>query len=83
MFHNVFGDYVFIAEGLYCPRTFDGWGCFNDTLAGQVAYIPCPDFVPGFTSKSKFCYSCSKFNNLKYTFRALFDIYLKNIWFYS
>ncbi|XP_067136193.1 calcitonin gene-related peptide type 1 receptor-like isoform X1 [Centruroides vittatus] len=35
---------------LYCSRTFDGWGCWNDTLAGSVAYTPCPNFVPGFLS---------------------------------
>ncbi|XP_054168603.1 calcitonin gene-related peptide type 1 receptor-like [Oppia nitens] len=40
-------------ELLYCPRTFDGWGCFNDTLAGQVAYISCPDFITGFVSTRK------------------------------
>ncbi|GFR12928.1 calcitonin receptor [Trichonephila clavata] len=33
---------------LYCPRTFDGWGCWNDTLAGKTAYIPCPQFITGF-----------------------------------
>ncbi|XP_055329235.1 calcitonin gene-related peptide type 1 receptor-like isoform X2 [Paramacrobiotus metropolitanus] len=27
---------------LYCNRTFDNWGCWNDTLAGTRAYIPCP-----------------------------------------
>lgn len=32
----------------YCPRTFDGWGCWNDTAAGHTAYIPCPNFITGF-----------------------------------
>ncbi|OWA52579.1 Calcitonin receptor [Hypsibius exemplaris] len=27
---------------LYCNRTFDGWGCWNDTLAGTRAFISCP-----------------------------------------
>uniref|UniRef100_T1KMN8 Calcitonin receptor n=1 Tax=Tetranychus urticae TaxID=32264 RepID=T1KMN8_TETUR len=34
----------------YCPRTFDGWGCWNDTPPGQTAYIPCPMAVFGFRS---------------------------------
>ncbi|KFM70045.1 hypothetical protein X975_26318, partial [Stegodyphus mimosarum] len=33
---------------LFCPRTFDGWGCWNDTPAGKTAYIPCPSFITGF-----------------------------------
>ncbi|XP_068217450.1 calcitonin gene-related peptide type 1 receptor-like isoform X1 [Palaemon carinicauda] len=34
--------------GLYCPRTFDGWSCWNDTPAGTRVYVPCPEFVTGF-----------------------------------
>ncbi|KAL7637420.1 UNVERIFIED_CONTAM: hypothetical protein RMT77_012148 [Armadillidium vulgare] len=37
----------------YCPRLFDGWSCWNDTPAGEVAYVDCPDFVPGFDAKRK------------------------------
>ncbi|XP_066986400.1 calcitonin gene-related peptide type 1 receptor-like [Macrobrachium rosenbergii] len=33
---------------LFCPRTFDGWSCWNDTLAGDTAYSPCPYFITGF-----------------------------------
>ena len=32
----------------YCTRTFDGWGCWNDTPANSTAFIPCPTFMPGF-----------------------------------
>ncbi|XP_055936411.1 calcitonin gene-related peptide type 1 receptor-like isoform X1 [Argiope bruennichi] len=39
---------ISINAELYCPRTFDGWGCWNDTLAGKTAYIPCPRFITGF-----------------------------------
>ncbi|KAH7963375.1 hypothetical protein HPB52_020864 [Rhipicephalus sanguineus] len=31
-----------------CPRTWDGWSCWNDTLPGRTAYAPCPQFVAGF-----------------------------------
>lgn len=27
----------------FCPATFDGWGCWDATLAGDVAEIPCPN----------------------------------------
>ncbi|XP_064113384.1 calcitonin receptor-like isoform X2 [Macrobrachium nipponense] len=37
--------------GPYCPRTFDGWSCWNDTPAGHTAYVPCPEFVTGFDPK--------------------------------
>ncbi|CAH1788541.1 unnamed protein product [Owenia fusiformis] len=33
---------------LYCNRTFDSWGCWNDTLAGTKAYTKCPGFIKGF-----------------------------------
>ncbi|OQV24416.1 Calcitonin gene-related peptide type 1 receptor [Hypsibius exemplaris] len=37
---------------LYCNRTFDGWGCWNDTLAGTRTYIACPAWAnDGFDSR--------------------------------
>ncbi|XP_063840874.1 calcitonin gene-related peptide type 1 receptor-like isoform X2 [Scylla paramamosain] len=36
------------ALGPYCPRTFDGWACWNDTPANSRVHAPCPDFIPGF-----------------------------------
>ncbi|KAF8767821.1 Calcitonin gene-related peptide type 1 like protein [Argiope bruennichi] len=27
---------------LFCPATFDGWGCWDATSAGEMAEIPCP-----------------------------------------
>ncbi|GIX76390.1 uncharacterized protein CEXT_182491 [Caerostris extrusa] len=29
-------------QDLFCPATFDGWGCWDATSAGDVAEIPCP-----------------------------------------
>ncbi|XP_067649572.1 calcitonin gene-related peptide type 1 receptor-like isoform X2 [Haliotis asinina] len=29
----------------YCNATFDGWGCWNHTLAGETAFITCPAFI--------------------------------------
>ncbi|XP_075741108.1 calcitonin gene-related peptide type 1 receptor isoform X1 [Rhipicephalus microplus] len=34
----------------FCPRTWDGWNCWDDTPAGHTAYAPCPQFVAGFIS---------------------------------
>ncbi|XP_021944785.1 calcitonin gene-related peptide type 1 receptor isoform X3 [Folsomia candida] len=36
------------ASGTYCPRTFDGWSCWNETPAGVTAFAPCPWFISGF-----------------------------------
>ncbi|KDR11499.1 Calcitonin receptor, partial [Zootermopsis nevadensis] len=33
---------------LYCPLTFDGLSCWNYTVAGETAILPCPYFVAGF-----------------------------------
>ncbi|KAL7630590.1 UNVERIFIED_CONTAM: hypothetical protein RMT77_019211 [Armadillidium vulgare] len=41
------------AEGIYCPRLFDGWSCWNDTPAGEIAYVPCPYFIVGFDVSRK------------------------------
>lgn len=32
----------------FCPRVFDGWSCWNDTPAGQVAFTSCPEYIIGF-----------------------------------
>ncbi|XP_076330080.1 uncharacterized protein LOC143235761 [Tachypleus tridentatus] len=29
----------------HCPRTWDGWQCWPDTMAGQVALVRCPDHI--------------------------------------
>ncbi|ESO82481.1 hypothetical protein LOTGIDRAFT_236973 [Lottia gigantea] len=29
----------------YCRALFDGWGCWNYTLAGDRAFIPCPQHI--------------------------------------
>jgi len=34
-----------------CQRTWDGFGCFEDTKAGETATIVCPEYIEhGFTS---------------------------------
>jgi hypothetical protein len=33
------------ADERYCPRTWDGFGCFKDTVPGSRTYIPCPSYV--------------------------------------
>ncbi|GAB1605604.1 calcitonin receptor-like [Argonauta hians] len=43
---------------LYCEGTFDGWACWNHTLAGTMAQIPCPAHFPIFHDKGhayKYC----------------------------
>ncbi|XP_046396658.1 calcitonin gene-related peptide type 1 receptor-like [Ischnura elegans] len=32
----------------YCPTYFDGWTCWNQTKAGETAFMPCPYFLVGF-----------------------------------
>ncbi|XP_058061171.1 calcitonin gene-related peptide type 1 receptor [Anopheles bellator] len=34
----------------YCPRRFDGWSCWEPTVAGTVAENFCPNFILGFDS---------------------------------
>ncbi|CAG9781984.1 unnamed protein product [Diatraea saccharalis] len=42
-------------DGVWCPRTFDGFSCWDETPAGFTTYQPCPEFVIGFDSK-RFAY---------------------------
>ncbi|XP_023219262.1 calcitonin gene-related peptide type 1 receptor-like isoform X1 [Centruroides sculpturatus] len=41
-------------EKLYCPRTWDGWQCWSDTPAGQVAQSVCQEHIY-FSSKPPPC----------------------------
>jgi hypothetical protein len=42
-----------VAEGVYCPLTFDGLSCWNYTAAGDTAFLPCPYFIAGFDTRRK------------------------------
>nr|QEY08359.1 calcitonin [Phenacoccus solenopsis] len=37
-----------ILNGRECPQEYDGWSCIPHTPAGEVASIPCPNFITGF-----------------------------------
>lgn len=43
-------------EGLYCEGTYDTWLCWPHTPAGEVAYLNCPDFIPGFKKERTYSY---------------------------
>lgn len=43
---------------LTCPIHFDGWSCWPETPAGQVANQSCPDFIPGFEPANTVYYKC-------------------------
>jgi hypothetical protein len=47
-----------VAEGVYCPLTFDGLSCWNYTPAGDTAFLPCPYFIAGFDTRRKFTAKC-------------------------
>lgn len=34
-----------ISSDLFCPRTWDGYGCFGDTVPGERVEISCPSYV--------------------------------------
>jgi len=37
-----------VAGGVYCASVWDGWGCWDYTLAGTRAVISCPSYKSGF-----------------------------------
>lgn len=34
-----------VNDGHFCPRTWDGYGCFDDTKPSSRAYLQCPSYV--------------------------------------
>ncbi|XP_071545489.1 uncharacterized protein [Panulirus ornatus] len=44
----------------FCPSTFDGWSCWNDTPAGETTYSPCPYFITGFDHKRMAHKACNE-----------------------
>lgn len=37
----------------FCPRTWDGYGCFGDTNPGTRTYISCPSYVEHSSASGK------------------------------
>ena len=40
----------------YCPRTWDGYGCFGDTDPGTRTYITCPSYVQYSDESGSLCF---------------------------
>ncbi len=38
----------------YCPRTWDGYDCWDDTPAGTIVYSSCPAFIPYASTTGKY-----------------------------
>ncbi|XP_066302119.1 calcitonin gene-related peptide type 1 receptor-like isoform X1 [Branchiostoma lanceolatum] len=53
-------DPPFEGEGVFCNRTWDGWGCWGDTPAGTVAELNCPDFFPDFDTSLRASKTCMR-----------------------
>ncbi|KAI5647063.1 7 transmembrane receptor (Secretin family) domain-containing protein [Phthorimaea operculella] len=44
----------------YCPRTFDGFACWDETPASAIAVQPCPHFVIGFDPRRSAFKTCTE-----------------------
>ena len=40
-------------DGERCPRTWDGWLCWNDAPTGSIAKARCPSFLQSVSSEGK------------------------------
>lgn len=49
-----------ISQGEFCPRTWDGYGCFGDTLPGQRVEIPCPRYVDHASAEARAYKDCTE-----------------------
>ncbi|KAM4626439.1 calcitonin gene-related peptide type 1 receptor isoform 1-T2 [Discoglossus pictus] len=45
-------------QGQFCNRTWDGWLCWNDAMAGAVLVQRCPDYFQDFDSSEKVTKKC-------------------------
>ncbi|KAK2921196.1 calcitonin gene-related peptide type 1 receptor isoform X1 [Channa argus] len=48
------------AAGLYCSRNWDGWLCWDDTLAGTYTSQNCPDYFSDFDPTEKATRYCGE-----------------------
>ncbi|KAI8515962.1 hypothetical protein Bbelb_067750, partial [Branchiostoma belcheri] len=53
-------DPPFEGEGVFCNRTWDGWGCWGDTPAGTEAELNCPDFFSDFDTSLRASKKCMR-----------------------
>lgn len=43
-----------VSTGAFCPRTWDGYGCFEDTMPSTRAYVSCPGYVEHASTSGNF-----------------------------
>lgn len=55
-YYSVMSYYGFVAKSSKnsCPRIFDGWACWEETLPNKTAFAQCPYYMMGFDPSSKF-----------------------------
>ncbi|TDH04291.1 hypothetical protein EPR50_G00150160 [Perca flavescens] len=53
-------DPPFNKSGLHCSRTWDGWLCWDDTIAGTFASQNCPDYLFDFDPTEKATKYCGE-----------------------
>ncbi|XP_063790197.1 calcitonin gene-related peptide type 1 receptor [Pseudophryne corroboree] len=47
-------------EGHFCNRTWDGWLCWNDSVAGDISAQHCPDYFQDFDPSEKVTKECGE-----------------------
>ena len=67
-------------DGRHCLRTWDGFGCWQDTAPNSHVYNPCPSFIQHAMPSSKiwYTYCCNVINSVKiYLYSSLLTVSLK------
>ncbi|KAJ8334187.1 hypothetical protein SKAU_G00398260 [Synaphobranchus kaupii] len=62
-FEKMNRDQPYNKTGPYCNRTWDGWLCWDDTLAGTYTFQNCPNYFPDFDSTEKVTKYCDESGN--------------------
>ncbi|KAK7125035.1 hypothetical protein R3I94_019177 [Phoxinus phoxinus] len=62
-FEKMNRDQPYNKSGPYCNRTWDGWLCWDDTLAGTYTSQYCPNYFPDFDSTEKVTKYCDETGN--------------------
>ncbi|XP_078321469.1 F-box/LRR-repeat protein 18-like [Crassostrea virginica] len=47
-------------DGERCPRTWDGWLCWNDAPTGSIAKARCPSFLQSVSSEARALKNCTQ-----------------------
>ncbi|XP_068091105.1 calcitonin gene-related peptide type 1 receptor [Hyperolius riggenbachi] len=57
-YQRIMQEPAHLRDGRFCNRTWDGWLCWGDTMAGEVSEQNCPDYFQDFDPSERVIKHC-------------------------